>query len=52
MRMWWDEAMAKHMVLSEDYSHVAVLIIRWADYLDDLKTKEEVCGNFLPSLSS
>lgn len=42
MRMWWDEAMARHMVLSEGYSHVAVLIIRWADYLDDLNTKEEV----------
>lgn len=42
MRMWWDEAMARHMVLSEGYSHVAVLIIRWADYLDDLKTKKEV----------
>lgn len=42
MRMWWDEAMARHMVLSEGYSHVAVLIVRWADYLDDLKTKKEV----------
>ncbi|KAJ8112306.1 hypothetical protein OPT61_g5299 [Boeremia exigua] len=41
MRMWWDEAMAKHMVLSEGYAHVSVLIIRWADYLDDLKTKKE-----------
>lgn len=44
MRMWWDEAMARHMVLSEGYSHVAVLIIKWADYLDDLNTKSEVCG--------
>lgn len=42
MRMWWDEAMARHMVLSEGYTHVAVLIIRWADYLDDLNTKKEV----------
>lgn len=42
MRMWWDEAMARHMVLSEGYSHVAVLIIKWADYLDDLDTKDEV----------
>lgn len=43
MRMWWDEAMARHMVLSEGYSHVSVLIIKWADYLDDLNTKKEVC---------
>jgi hypothetical protein len=43
MRMWWDEAMAKHMVLSEGYSRVAVLIIKWADELDDLRTKKEVC---------
>ncbi len=42
MRMWWDEAMARHMVLSEGYTHVSVLIIRWADNLDDLKTKKEV----------
>ena len=51
MRMWWDEAMARHMVLSEGYSHVAVLIIRWADYLDDLKTKKEVRQQ-LPTLPS
>ena len=50
MRMWWDEAMAKHMVLSEGYSHVAVLIVRWADYLDDLNTKNEVGGKHAPSL--
>jgi|SRR5690242_1618527 len=43
MRMWWDEAMARHMVLSEGYSQVSVLIIKWADYLDDLNTKKEVC---------
>ncbi|KAF9701011.1 hypothetical protein EKO04_000601 [Ascochyta lentis] len=41
MRIWWDEAIAKNMALSEGYSHVSVLIIKWADELDELKTKAE-----------
>lgn len=42
MQMWWDEAIAKNMNLPDGYSKVAVLIIKWADELDELKTKEEV----------
>lgn len=42
MRMWWNEAIAKNMNLPEGYEQVAVLIIRWADELDELNTKAEV----------
>lgn len=42
MRMWWNEAIAKNMNLPEGYEQVAVLIIKWADELDELKTKAEV----------
>lgn len=45
MRMWWNEAIAKNMNLPEGYEKVAVLIIKWADELDELKTKAEVCSN-------
>ena len=44
MRMWWNEAIAKNMNLPEGYEQVAVLIIKWADELDELKTKAEVCA--------
>lgn len=42
MQNWWAEAIARNMDLPEGYSHVAVLIIKWADDLDELKTGEEV----------
>ncbi|KAL1645886.1 hypothetical protein SLS61_008147 [Didymella pomorum] len=42
MRIWWDEAIAKNMSLPEGYLSVSVLIIKWADELDELKTKAEV----------
>jgi hypothetical protein len=42
MQNWWAEAIARNMDLPEGYSHVAVLIIKWADLLDDLKTGDEV----------
>ncbi|KAF2630172.1 hypothetical protein BU25DRAFT_408756 [Macroventuria anomochaeta] len=41
MRMWWNEAIAKNMNLPEGYEHVAVLIVKWADELDELKTRTE-----------
>ncbi|KAF2177835.1 hypothetical protein K469DRAFT_719303 [Zopfia rhizophila CBS 207.26] len=41
MHMWWDEAIAKHMNLPDGYQNVAVLIVKWADMLDELKTKAE-----------
>ena len=42
MQMWWDEAIARNMNLPDGYSKVAVLIIKWHDELDDLKTRAEV----------
>lgn len=42
MQMWWDEAVAKHMNLPEGYAKVSVLIIKWAEELDELDTKAEV----------
>ncbi|KAF2658096.1 hypothetical protein K491DRAFT_676707 [Lophiostoma macrostomum CBS 122681] len=41
MQIWWDEAIAKNMNLPDGYSKVAVLIIKWQDELDDLKTRQE-----------
>ncbi|KAI4664853.1 uncharacterized protein J4E79_003151 [Alternaria viburni] len=41
MRECWSKAIAKNMDLPEGYSSAAVLIIRWADALDDLKTGVE-----------
>lgn len=42
MRIWWDEAIAKNMSMPEGYTNVSVLIIKWADELDELKTRAEV----------
>jgi len=42
MRMWWNNEMRKHMNQPEGYAKVAVLLIKWADELDDIKTKDEV----------
>lgn len=39
---WWAEAIAKNMDLPDGYSKVAVLLIKWADELDELRTGEEV----------
>ncbi|KAF2466508.1 uncharacterized protein BDR25DRAFT_317532 [Lindgomyces ingoldianus] len=41
MQMWWDEAIAKNMNLPDGYQKVAVLLIKWADQLDELKTRDE-----------
>jgi hypothetical protein len=45
MQEWWTEAVAKNMDLPEGYAKVAVLIVKWADELDELKTGDEVCWN-------
>lgn len=42
MRSWWNNEMKKHMNQPDGYSKVAVLLIKWADELDELKTKKEV----------
>ena len=39
---WFAEAIAKNMDLPDGYSKVAVLLIKWADHLDELGTGEEV----------
>jgi hypothetical protein len=38
------------MNLPEGYEQVSVLIIKWADELDELKTKAEVCTEVKASL--
>lgn len=43
MQVWWEEATRKDLNVSDTYSKVAVLIIKWADELDDLETRAEVC---------
>ncbi|KAF2501299.1 hypothetical protein BU16DRAFT_555792 [Lophium mytilinum] len=42
MQLWWDEAIAKNMELPDYYRNVSVLIIKWDDELDELKTGPEV----------
>lgn len=38
----WDENIAKNLNLPEGYRDVQVLMIKWADDIDELKTREEV----------
>ena len=42
MQLWWDEAIARSMNLPDGYQNVAVLIIKWSEELDELKTAAEV----------
>jgi hypothetical protein len=42
MQLWWDEAVARTMYLPEGYSQVSVLLVKWEDELDELKTRTEV----------
>ena len=42
MQLWWDEAIARNMNLPDGYQNVAVLIIKWSEELDELKTAAEV----------
>lgn len=41
MRMWWEEAMARNLK-PEGYRNVGVVLIKWADALDELRTLHEV----------
>lgn len=43
MQTWWDETIAKTMI-PDSYDKVAVLLIKWADEIDELKTRDEVSG--------
>jgi hypothetical protein len=45
MQLWWDEAIAKNLNYPEGYAQVSVLIIKWAEDLDELNTGDEVCLN-------
>lgn len=49
MQMWWDEAMGRNFDLPDGYAKVAVLLIKWDDELDELKTRAEVCASLLHS---
>jgi hypothetical protein len=42
MQMWWDEAIVRNMDLPDGYAKVAVLLVKWDDELDELKTRAEV----------
>ena len=44
MQAWWNSEMKTHMNQPDGYAKVAVLLIRWADELDTLDTKDEVGG--------
>ncbi|KAL5375336.1 hypothetical protein DPSP01_011246 [Paraphaeosphaeria sporulosa] len=41
MQMWWDEAIVRNMDLPDGYAKVAVLLVKWEDELDELKTRAE-----------
>ncbi|KAL1627913.1 hypothetical protein SLS54_002180 [Diplodia seriata] len=38
----WTDAVCRNMNLPKGYAQVAVLIVKWAEHLDELKTAEEV----------
>jgi hypothetical protein len=42
MQTWWNAEMKKHMNQPDGYAKVAVLLIKWADDLDELETRKEV----------
>jgi hypothetical protein len=47
MKQWWDEAIAANTETTGPYEKVAVLLVRWADELDDLETSEDVSNLYL-----
>jgi hypothetical protein len=49
MQVWWDESIRRYMNLPDGYQRVAVLIIKWDDELDDLKTRDEVRALSFPA---
>jgi len=42
MQNWWTEAIARNMGTASGYAKVAVLLLKWADELDELQTSNEV----------
>ena len=42
MQDWWTEAIARNMGTPRGYAKVAVLLLKWADELDELQTSNEV----------
>ena len=42
MQVIWDQAMCKEMEILEGYQNVAVLIIKWTEELDHVKSGDEV----------
>ncbi|ORY08490.1 hypothetical protein BCR34DRAFT_488715 [Clohesyomyces aquaticus] len=40
--MWWDDAIARNMNLSQGYTKVAVLLIKWLDQLDEGGTRKQL----------
>jgi uncharacterized glyoxalase superfamily protein PhnB len=52
MQTWWNKAMKKHMNQPNGYANVAVLLIKWADELDELKTRKEVRHRVLQGKTS
>jgi hypothetical protein len=43
MERQWNEAIAGNVNTTGSYEKVAVLLVRWADELDELRTRDEVC---------
>lgn len=42
MQVCWNRAMCKEMHIPEGYQNIAVLIIKWTEELDQLKSGDEV----------
>lgn len=42
LQLYWNDAITRNMDVPEGYAQVAVLIIKWAEHLDDLNTGDEV----------
>ncbi|KAH6868841.1 hypothetical protein BKA58DRAFT_317477 [Alternaria rosae] len=42
MKDWWAEAIARNMGTPTGYANVAVLLLKWSDELDELRTGDEV----------
>jgi hypothetical protein len=43
MKRQWNQAIARNVNTTGSYEKVAVLLVRWADELDELCTRDEVC---------
>lgn len=42
MKKLWDEAIARNLEIAEEYDKTAVLLVKWANELDEPKTRSEV----------